>query len=328
MPAITPEPIMKIAMGFMAAKHLFAASEIGLFEALASGPASLDELAKKTGVPSRTLAIAAAAMVGLGLIERDQDRYRNGDAAAAFLAGKPGADLRPMLRFWDKISYPTWQKLAAAVRSGQGQAQFGKFDKAEQQIFSAGVEAFSAPVAAALATSYDFSRHRRVLDVAGGTGSFLVAVLRRHEALRGTLFELPGACAVARQKLANEPEGKRIDVVDGDVFKDPLPQGHDALIVANTVHVFSAAHNVELMRKMRAGVEPGARLLLADLWTDPTHTQPPGAALMSGEFLVIAGEGQAYSEEEAGEWLGQTGWRKLERRPLAGLASLIIAEAV
>jgi ubiquinone/menaquinone biosynthesis C-methylase UbiE len=328
MPAITPEPIMKIAMGFMAAKHLFAASEVGLFEALASGPASLDELAKKTGVPSRTLAIVAAAMVGLGLIERDQDRYRNGDAAAALLAGKPGADLRPMLRFWDKISYPTWQKLAAAVRSGQGQAQFGKFDKAEQQIFSAGVEAFSAPVAAALATSYDFSRHRRVLDVAGGTGSFLVAVLRRHEALRGTLFELPGACAVARQKLANEPEGKRIDVVDGDVFKDPLPQGHDALIVANTVHVFSAAHNVELMRKMRAGVEPGARLLLADLWTDPTHTQPPGAALMSGEFLVIAGEGQAYSEEEAGEWLRQTGWRKLERRPLAGLASLIIAEAV
>ena len=328
MPAITPEPIMKIAMGFMAAKHLFAASEIRLFEALASGPASLDELADRTGVPSRTLAIVAAAMVGLGLIERDGDRYRNGDAVAAFLAGNPGADLRPMLRFFDKISYPTWQQLAAAVRSGQGQAQFGKFDKTEQQIFSAGVEAFSAPVAAALATSYDFGRHRRVLDVGGGTGSFLVAVLRRHDALKGTLFELPGACAVARQKLANEPEGKRIDVVDGDVFKDPLPAGHDALIVANTVHVFSAAHNIELMRKMRAGVEPGARLLLADLWTDPTHTQPPGAALMSGEFLVIAGEGQAYSEEEAGEWLGQTGWRKLERRPLAGLASLIVAEAV
>jgi len=328
MPAITPEPIMKIAMGFMAAKHLFAASEIRLFEALASGPASLDELADRTGVPSRTLAIVAAAMVGLGLIERDGDRYRNGDAAAAFLAGNPGADLRPMLRFFDKISYPTWQQLAAAVRSGQGQAQFGRFDKTEQQIFSAGVEAFSAPVAAALATSYDFGRHRRVLDVGGGTGSFLVAVLRRHDALKGTLFELPGACAVARQKLANEPEGKRIDVVDGDVFKDPLPAGHDALIVANTVHVFSAAHNIELMRKMRAGVEPGARLLLADLWTDPTHTQPPGAALMSGEFLVIAGEGQAYSEEEAGEWLGQTGWRKLERRPLAGLASLIVAEAV
>jgi SAM-dependent methyltransferase len=327
MPDVTPEPIMKIAMGFMAAKHLFAANEIGLFEALGSGPATLDELANKTGVPSRTLRIVAAAMVSLGLIEREGSRYRNGDAAAAFLAGKPGPDLRPMLRFWDKISYPTWQKLADAVRTGEGQAQFGKFDKAEQQIFSAGVEAFSSPVAAALATSYDFSRHQRVLDVGGGTGSFLVAVLRRYHALKGTLFELPGACAVARQRLAREPEGTRIEVVDGDVFNDPLPEGHDALIVANTVHVFSAAHNIELLRKMRAHVRPGARLLLADLWTDPTRTHPPGAALMSGEFLVIAGEGQAYSEQEAGEWLAQTGWQKLERRPLAGAASLIVAEA-
>src|ERR1700730_17862425 len=109
MVAITPEPIMKIARGFMAAKHLFAASEIGLLEALASGPASLEELAKKTSVPSRTLGIVAAAMVSLGLIERDVSRYRNGDKAAAFLAGNPGADLRPMLRFLDKISYPTWQ---------------------------------------------------------------------------------------------------------------------------------------------------------------------------------------------------------------------------
>jgi hypothetical protein len=49
---------------------------------------------------------------------------------------------------------------------------------------------------------------------------------------------------------------------------------------------------------------------------------------MSGEFLVISGEGQAYSEEEADEWLRQTGWRKLERKPLAGPFSLIVAEAV
>jgi len=327
MPDITPDPIMKIAMGFMAAKHLFAANEIGLFEGLAAGPANIAELATKTTIPPRTLGIVANAMVSLGLVEREGDRYRNSDTAAAFLAGRPGPDLRPMLRFWNRISYPTWRKLEEAVRTGEGQAQFGRFNKEEQQIFSAGVECFSAPVAAALATSYDFSQHRRVLDVGGGTGSFLVAVLRRHSALKGTLFELPAACAVARQHLAREPEGTRIEVVEGDVFKDPLPEGHDALIVANTIHVLSAAHNIELLRKMRSRVSAGARLLLADLWTDPTHTQPAAAPLMSGEFLVISGEGQAYSEAEADDWLGQTGWQKLERKPLAGPGSLIVAEA-
>ena len=58
-----------------------------------------------------------------------------------------------MLRFFDQISYPTWQKLADAVRTGNGQAQFGKFDKREQEIFSAGVESFSGPGAAALAAN-------------------------------------------------------------------------------------------------------------------------------------------------------------------------------
>jgi hypothetical protein len=319
---------MKVAMGFMAAKHLFVASEVGLFEALAAGPATIEELASRTGVPSRTIAIVAAAMDSLGRIEQDGDRYQNGETATAFLAGNLGPDLRPMLRFFDQISYPTWQHLADAVRTGNGQAQFGKFDKRQQEIFSAGVESFSGPAAAALATNYDFRHHRKVLDVAGGTGSFLVAVLKRHSALRGTLFELPGPCAVARQKLANLPEGSRIDVVEGDVFRDPLPANHDALIVANTAHVFSVPHNLELMRKMRAGVQAGARLLLVDLWTNPNHTQPGPAALISGEFLVISGEGQAYSEQEADTWLGQTGWKKVEKMPLAGPTSLIVAEAI
>ena len=327
MAEITPDPIMRVAMGFMAAKHLFIASEIGVFEKLADGPATLDELAVKSGIPRRTLRISADAMVSLGLLERDGDRYRNSGAAAAFLAGDTGSGLRPMLRFWDKISYPAWFNFENAVRSGEGQRHFERFTEEEQQIFSAGVEAFSAGMASALPTSYDFSGHRRILDVAGGTGSFLIPILRRHPAARGTLFELPGACAAARRRLAGEPEAPRVTVVEGDLFTDPLPDGHDVLIVANTVHVLSAAHNVTLLKNMRAHVAAGARLLLVDLWMDATHTQPPPAPLASGEFLVISGEGQAYGEDEADEWLTQTGWRKLERRPLAGPASVIIAEA-
>jgi SAM-dependent methyltransferase len=327
MAEVTPNPIMRIAMGFMAAKHLFVASEIGVFENLASGAATLEELAARSGIPRRTLRISVDAMVSLGLLEREGDRYRNGEAAAAFLAGGAGSGLRPMLRFWDKISYPAWLNLESAVRSGEGQGSFFHFSEEQQQIFSTGVEAFSAGAAAALATSYDFSRHSRVLDVAGGTGSFLVRILRRHVALRGTLFELPGTCAVARQRLASEPEQERIQLIEGDLLNDPMPDGHDAVIAANIVHGLSAMHNIELLKNVRAHVALGARLLLVDLWMDPTCTQPPAAPLMSGEFLMHAGEGQSYAEDDADEWLAQTGWRKLECRSLAGPASVIIAEA-
>lgn len=325
---VTPDPIMRIALGFMAAKHLFVASTIGLFESLTDGPATLEELEQKCGVPRRTLGISADAMASLGLVEKDGARYRNSAAAALFLAGASGPDLRPMLRVFDRISYGLWMNLETAVRAGAGQRQFGNFSAEQQEIFSAGVEAFSVASAAALAANYDFSPHKRVLDVAGGTGSFLIPILRRYPELQATLFELPGACAAARQRLDSEPEGSRIAIVEGDFFTNALPSGHDVLIVANTVHVLSVDHNLDLLKVMRVGVGTGARLLLVDLWMDPTRTQPPAAPLMSGEFLVMSGEGQAYGEDQAEGWLRRTGWRKLERRPLAGPTSVIIAEAV
>src|SRR5215469_1021033 len=204
MAEVTPDPIMRIGMGFMAAKHLFVANEIGIFEHLADGPATLDELAAKTEIPHRTLRISADAMVSLGLLQREGDRYCNSAAAETFLGGCAGSGLRPMLRFWDRISYPAWLNLEHVVRRGGEQRDFSHFSKGDQQIFSAGVEAFSAAAAAALAANYDFGRHCRVLDIAGGMGSFLIAVLRRHPGVQGTLFELPGACAVARRNLAGE----------------------------------------------------------------------------------------------------------------------------
>jgi ubiquinone/menaquinone biosynthesis C-methylase UbiE len=267
-------------------------------------------------------------MVSLGLIEQEGGRYRNSAAAATFLAGKPDLDLRPMLAIQDNIGYPAWQNLSQAVRLDGGQGYYSKLDQARQQIFSAGVEAITAPAAAVLPIAYDFSPHRSLLDLAGGTGSFLVAVLRYCPALRGTLFELPQVCTVARQRLAKEPERTRIDIVEGDLFSGSLPSGHDVVLVANAIHMFSAAHNLELMRKSRAAVQPGARLLLVDFWTDPTHSNPVAAALMSGQFLLTAGEGQTYSEQEADEWLNETGWRKRARKALAGAISLIVAEAI
>jgi SAM-dependent methyltransferase len=188
------------------------------------------------------------------------------------------------------------------------------------------VEAITAGTAQVLPTRYDFSRHRRVLDLGGGTGSFLMAVLRRHPDLTCTLFESPPVAAVARHRLAVDSLAQRIQIVEGDFFRDPIPEGHDAIIVANVVHNYSPERNVDLFHRVRRSVADGARLLLVDFWTDPTHTQPLFAALMAGGFLLTTGEGDVYSEAEAHGWLQEPRWRPLERTPLAGPASLIVAE--
>ncbi len=322
---VSPEPIFQVASGFMAAKHLFVANEVGLFEQLADGPATLEELAERTGISRRRLRILADAMVVLGFVERHGDSYQNAPIAATFLTGRTPADLRPFLRFWDLLSYPTWTKLEDAVRTGQAQSTLHLPEEA-QRIFSEGVEAIQAAPAQALPSTYDFSRHRRILDLGGGTGSWLSAILRQHSGLEGTLFELPAAAAIARGHLAGDPATQQVKVVEGDFFKDPIPAGHDVVLIANVVHLISPERILELLRRTRRDVPDGARLLLVDFWTDATHTEPTFAALIAGEFLVITGEGDVYSEEEAHRWLQQTGWRALEHEPLAGPVSVIVAE--
>lgn len=155
---LTPEPILQIASGFLAAKHLFVAGEIGLFEILAQGPMTLDELTRRTGIPRRTLRISADAMVALGIVTRHGDRYSNTPVSTAFLSGAGGPDLRPFLRFWNRLSYPRWMRLEEAVRTDKMIFGESSFTDQEQELYSEGVEAVTAGTAHALAESYDFRR--------------------------------------------------------------------------------------------------------------------------------------------------------------------------
>lgn len=323
---VSPDLILNIGSGFRAAKLLFVASEVGVFEQLAAGPASLNGLADRLGIASSRLRVLLNAMVALGLVERRSDDYCNGPEVAAFLSGQTATDLRPALRFWDHLSFPSWTNLEDTVRTGQARASIRTDD--EQRIFSEGVEALSADAARILAITYDFSHHRRLLDLGGGTGSWLTAILRRYGHLQATLFDRPGAAAIARQRLAGDPATRNATVVEGDFWQDPIPPGHDAILVANVLHGLPPERNVAFLRRIRAAVPAGARLLLADLWTDPTHTEPLLAPLFAGEFLVYTGDGDVYSAEEAGAWLGDGGgWRLVEHTPLTGPQSVIVAEA-
>ena len=101
-----------------------------------------------------------------------------------------------------------------------GQAAVGQLSEELVKIFSEGVGAITAGTAMALATTYDFSQHQPVLDLGGGTGSFLLAVLRNYSHLETSLFEQPEVAAVARQHLVGTPVAGQVKIVVGDFFKD------------------------------------------------------------------------------------------------------------
>ena len=140
----TPEPILETALGFMAAKFLFVAEEIGLFEALADAPGDLGQVAQRISVTARTSRMVADAMVSLGLLEKQDGIYSNGASAAAFLSGRPDTGLRPALRFLNRISYRHWTELEDAIRAGRRPSKWGQMSEVEQRIVSEGIAALTA----------------------------------------------------------------------------------------------------------------------------------------------------------------------------------------
>lgn len=325
--ATDPAPIFKIATGFMAAKALFAASELGLFEALAESPAPLEALAARCGLTPRATRISADAMVALGLLERDDSAYRNGPLAATFLSGRTPADLRPLLRFWDKVSYPATEGLASALSKGPSGDQLSRLSGEIQQLAQAGIAAATAGPLRALVQTAKLSGRRRLLDVGGGNGSWSMALVLANSQLQATVVDLPTVTRITTQHIAKAELSERVTAHAADALRDPLPAGHDIALLANLIHYFAPADNRALLANIRAAVAPGSHLLIADFWTDRTHTQPLMAALMAGEFAVHEKDGDVYSVDEGRGWLAETGWRFVSHEPLAGPFSLVTAEA-
>jgi SAM-dependent methyltransferase len=324
-PDVSPEPIVRVASGFMAAKQLFAAAELGLFAALTRGPLDRAHLASALGIPERSCRILADALVGLGLLVRDGEGYANGEAAAAYLAGADGrVDLRPLLGFWDAISYPHWRAYAFALRRGGPASLDLAGDR--RSVFLAGVHAYNNVHAAVLAAHYDFGRHRRALDVGGLSIAFLARAVERHPRLRGTFFAEAATVDAAAAGLT--PEGRtRIALVAGDPAADPLPGGHDLVLLEHVVHRHDPGRNRLLLSRARAAVEPGGRLLVLDFWLDEDVPERALDGLMAGEYLVVDGT-VVYPEREVRAWVEGTGWRWLETRPLPGSPRLMVADAV
>ncbi|MGN6722425.1 MAG: methyltransferase family protein [Marmoricola sp.] len=321
---ITPDAIMQIASGFMASKFLFAASELGVFDALKDDPADVAALAARVGLRVRPTRILADGCVALGLLDKQAEEYANTPASDRFLTG---GGLAPGLRFWDTISYPAWARFSKSLAQGPA-ARVVELPPELQEVMLSGISAILAGPCHAFVETVDLSDRHRLLDLGCGVGSWTIAALQRHPHLSATLVDLPAAIGATEKEIASAGLAERAATRAADILGDPLPTGHDVVLLNNVVHYFSPATNRYLLTRIAEAVEPGALLVMADFWTDPTHTQPVPAALMAGEFAAHIVDGDVYSVEEMSAWLSQTGWAFEAHQPLAGPQSAVLARRV
>jgi hypothetical protein len=318
----TPERIVDVAVGYMAAQQLFAANRIGLFRALAAGPLSAAELAERTSRPETITRILGDALASLDLLSRVDGRYALTPDTAAYL-GDPGLDLAPFLTFLETISYPHWQQFPHTTDTGRP----GELDLAGDRwnTFLGGVMVYNALHARMLADTFDFGGFKNLLDLGGLSAAFASEALRANDVLHATFVYNPRSVPSVTEAVA-EFAG-RASVI-GAPTPDAEPAGEfDLVMVNHVVHRFSVEENRAILRHARAAAAPGARLLLLDFFLDDDAAPRRLDALHAGEYLVIDGT-VVHPEAAVRSWLSEAGWRPVDRLTLPGSPRVLVAEAV
>jgi 3-hydroxy-5-methyl-1-naphthoate 3-O-methyltransferase len=317
-PAVDPSPVLGLITGYWNSMALFAATDVGVFTALASGPKRAPALAAELGVSERPLRMLLGAMAGLGLLEARDEEFSNTALANAFLVeGRPGSLVDGIRYAAD--TYRLWGVLPDVVRTGVAPADAQTYlgdDPARTRRFVWGMHSRAMGVARSLVRFIDLAPGTRLLDLGGGPGTYSLLLAQNVPGLSAIVFDLPPIVSVAREIIDSFGLADRVQVHAGDFTRDAYPSGMTAALVSGVLHREPEATCRAILTRLHAALEPGATIVLADVMLDADRAHPVFSALFALNMLVTSERGGAHSKDEQGRWLEDAGFVDVKVREL------------
>jgi demethylspheroidene O-methyltransferase len=327
--------LFDLCAGFVYAQVLLACVRLRLFEILQEGPQTEAALSARLALPPDSTRRLLEAATSLRLVERrGRERFGLGPLGAAML-GNPG--IAAMVEHHAMLYADLGDPIALLRAGGRQATELGRYwpyagaeDPAtlppERVAAYTALMAASQPlVASEILDAYPLHRHRCLLDVGGGDGSFLVAAAARTPGLRLVLFDLPAVAEQARARFAAHGLAHRATAIGGDFRIDPLPQGADIVSLVRVVHDHDDAVALAILRAVRAALPPDGTLLLAEPMAGTRGAEPVGAYF--GFYLLAMGSGRPRTPAELNDLLRAAGSGQV--RPLRTstpmLTGLIVA---
>ncbi|GAA2158300.1 hydroxyneurosporene-O-methyltransferase [Humibacillus xanthopallidus] len=318
--------------GLRRSAALSVAAELGISDELADEPVSIARLATRVGADGDTLHRLMRVLVALGVYAETADgRYANTSLGECLRSDVPGS-MRPLARtFQDPATWAAWGHLAHSVRTGDNAFEAlqgvdvwsyrGSHPQANA-VFNATMASLTSRMASAVAAAHDFEKLSTVVDVGGGDGVLLGAVLDRHEHLTGTVFDLPQALPAGPPDGASESVASRWSAVSGDFFEAVPPA--DAYLLKKVLHDWSDDQCVLILSTCRRSLSPGGVVLVVESLLDRPGRELE-AALSDLNMLVMPG-GRERTTEEYDALLAAAGLRLA--RVLETPTEVVILEGV
>ena len=315
------------------------ADEAGVFDALSLKPATIEDLAVRLDFDVRATGILLRLLASLGFLEQHERLFQLRDLARIYL-------LKSSPYYWGhmlQVGISEWHRetlLAKLKQKGSAEASgpegapivsrdgrasdawaAGQVSIDEGRRIAARMHSHSLPAAVG-AARYDFRSIRRILDVGGGSGCFMIAMAQAHPHLRCTVMELPAMCEAAKAYIDAGEVTDRVDTVAVDMFRQPWPRGYDAVFFSNIWHDWNFKTCEALAARTFEILPPGGRILLHEMLLDDDGAGPPTAAAFS-MLMLLGTQGQQFTFGELKGILETAGFAQISAQHTYGHYSIV-----
>jgi hypothetical protein len=331
--AAAAQLLMQLGTGHVLASALQVAVRLGIPDRLADGPRAVADLARETHTSEDALYRVLRALASVGVFDETASR-RFGLTLAGQMLRKGGSGSMRDMALWitSPFHFRVYAELLHSVQTGRpaadkvaGMPVFEYLGRERElgEIFNDAMSAFSHGVIAAALEAYDFSGIDLMVDVAGGHGAVLSAILARYPKMRGVLFDLEHVVSGAGPRIAAAGVKDRLRTEHGDFFK-AVPAGGDAYVMKHIIHDWDDDRAITILKNIRTamGDKNGRVILLESVLPGPN--EPHFGKILDLEMLVMPG-GRERTAEEFRALFARAGFEMTRVVPTASALSVIEA---
>jgi len=298
--------------GAMAAQAIYTAANLGIADLLAEKQRTAQELALATGCDSLSLHRLLRALTSLGIFEQTATgAFRNTALSETLRRDIPGSMAAWALFLGAPFNWRLWGNLEETVRTGTPAASrvYGKSfwehlaeNPADAEVFNGAMSSGSQMSASAIVSAYDFSAFKRIVDVGGGHGALLHAILSAAPQLTGVLYDLPEVVANAHILKSSAVAG-RAEIIGGSFF-DHVPPA-DAYILQGVIHDWNDIDAMAILKNCRRSITAGGKLLISTTILKSSGEPDRGSFM---DIYMMLGGGRERTEAELRTLLADSGF--------------------
>lgn len=248
------------------------AAELRIPDLLAERPQSAEELATVTQCCREPLYRLLRALTSIGICEEQEDKSFALTPMGDLLRGNAAFSVRSWAIWWGKHLWPVWHKLHSSVKTGKSVRELTtgltgyahlEADSEIASIFNHAMVELTRIVAREALRVYDFSWAERLVDVGGGYGELLIAILEAYPAKKGVLFDRSHVIGCAKARLANDSVALQCEFVEGNFF-ETVPSGGDLYLLKSILHNWEDERAAVILGNCRRAMPKHARIILIE----------------------------------------------------------------